>query len=136
MKNIDNNSNNKITAQRLRDAMHNAQITSAELAAKSGLSKASISQYRNGVYAPSNLSAKAMGDVLGVNPLWLMGFSEEYLDAPHIIPARVAQYALLFEKQDVISEINDVAKNCSVEDLRMVLNMMKRFSTTEDPKNE
>lgn len=135
MKNIDNNTNNKITAQRLRDAMHDANVTSAELAAKSGISKASISQYRNGIYAPSNLSAKAIGDVLGVNPLWLMGFSEEYLPKSDLIPQRVIMYAKNIEKNLVINEIVEESKKCSVEDLRIILSMIERFQK-EDPKNE
>ena len=47
--------------------MHEAQITSAELASRSGVSKASISQYRNGTYVPSNSSAEKMANVLGVD---------------------------------------------------------------------
>lgn len=63
-----------ITAQRLKEAMHDANITAQELADLAGLNKASVSQYRSGTHAPSNISSGKMAKVLGVNPVWLMGF--------------------------------------------------------------
>lgn len=65
---------NQETARRLQDALDRKGMTAAELAKKSGVSKASISQYLNGSHAPSNISSAKMADVLGVNALWLMGF--------------------------------------------------------------
>lgn len=62
------------TARRLQLALSNAAITSSELAEKSGVSKSSISQYCHAIQSPSNLSAPKMARVLGVDPLWLMGF--------------------------------------------------------------
>lgn len=67
MKNIE-------TARRLQDALDRKGLTATELAKKSGVSKASISQYINGSHAPSNISSAKMAEVLGVNALWLMGF--------------------------------------------------------------
>lgn len=65
---------NEETAKRLQDAMNKKGITQRELSEKSGVSEASISQYTNGSHAPGNISAKKIGEVLGVDPLWLMGF--------------------------------------------------------------
>lgn len=65
---------NEITAKRLSLALSNSNIKPQELADKSGVSKASISQYVNGSHAPSNISSGKMATVLKVNPLWLMGF--------------------------------------------------------------
>ena len=45
-----------------------------ELADKSGVSKNSISQYLSQRSIPSNISAGKMATVLGVNPMWLMGY--------------------------------------------------------------
>lgn len=63
-----------VTAQRLREALNNKNMKAQELADKTGINKASISQYINGSHAPSNISAGKMADVLNVSPLWLMGF--------------------------------------------------------------
>lgn len=63
-----------ITAKRLREALNDNNMKAQELADKTGINKASISQYINGSHAPSNLSAGKMAEVLNVSPLWLMGF--------------------------------------------------------------
>ncbi len=68
---------NKITAKRLQLALSNANINQQELAERSGVSKASISQYMNGSHAPSNISSGKIGKVLNVEPMWLMGFDVE-----------------------------------------------------------
>lgn len=65
------------TARRLKEAMNDINITQQELAKRSGVSKSSICQYVNGSHSPSNISAGKMGKVLGVNPVWLMGFDAE-----------------------------------------------------------
>lgn len=62
------------TAKRLRYAIDRAEIRAQDLANRSGIGKSSISQYLSGSHAPSNRSAGAMARVLGVNPVWLMGF--------------------------------------------------------------
>ena len=62
------------TANRINEALAESGLTAQELANRTGLNKASISQYRNGTHKPSNKTATLIGDVLDVNPLWLMGF--------------------------------------------------------------
>lgn len=64
----------ELTAKRLKQALNNRNMIPQELAEQSKVNKASISQYINGSHAPSNISSGKMGPVLGVNPLWLMGF--------------------------------------------------------------
>lgn len=68
---------NELTAKRLQIALSNKEMKPQELADKSGVSKASISQYVNGSHAPGNISAKKMGKILNVEPMWLMGFDVE-----------------------------------------------------------
>ena len=62
------------TARRLNEAMNDKHLRAVDLAAKSGVSKSSLSHYMNGTHTPSNVAAVALGDVLGVSPVWLMGF--------------------------------------------------------------
>lgn len=71
------------TATRLRLAMEAKNMKAQELADKAGIHKSSISQYVNGSHTPSNIKAGKMGEVLGVNPLWLMGF-----DVPMTVPQK------------------------------------------------
>ena len=65
---------NELTAKRLRLALSNKNMKPQELSDKSGVNKASVSQYVNGSHKPSNISAGKMADILDVDPLWLMGF--------------------------------------------------------------
>lgn len=68
---------NEKTAKRLQIALSNANMSQQELVEKSGVGKSSISHYINGSHAPSNISAGKIAKVLGVEPLWLMGFNVE-----------------------------------------------------------
>lgn len=65
---------NELTAKRIKLALSNKNMKPQELADKSGINKASVSQYVNGSHKPSNISAGKMGEILDVEPLWLMGF--------------------------------------------------------------
>lgn len=128
---FNNENDNKISAQRLRDAMHEAQITSAELASRSGVSKASISQYRNGTYVPSNSSAEKMANVLGVSPLWLMGFPEEYLTIDYAHDRSNPEYMLSYAEKvrDVaMQKLISVAKNSDPKDILLVTDMLKKLN--------
>ena len=71
---------NFLTAKRLSTALLKANMRPQELANASGVSKASISQYLSGSHAPSNISSGKMAKVLGVNPLWLMGFDTPMIE--------------------------------------------------------
>lgn len=62
------------TARRLRSALAKSGLSQQELSDKSGVSKASISQYINGTHIPGNKKAGMIAEVLGCSPLWLMGF--------------------------------------------------------------
>jgi len=64
-------------AKRLTFAMNEKNIKAVDLAEKSGVSKASISQYTNGTHCPSNKKAQQLADVLRVNPLWLMDLDDD-----------------------------------------------------------
>lgn len=64
----------KKTAERLVRVLEMYNIKAQELADKSGVSKSSISQYINGIHAPSNISAGKMAEVFDISPVWLMGF--------------------------------------------------------------
>ena len=71
---------NKTTSERLIMALDRLNMKAQELSDRSGVNKASISQYVNGTHAPSNISAGKMASVLGVSPVWLMGFDVPMFD--------------------------------------------------------
>lgn len=76
----------ELTAKRLQLAINNANMPAQELANRSGVAKASISQYVNGSHKPSNISSGKMAPILDVNPLWLMGFDVPMKTTPTATP--------------------------------------------------
>ena len=62
------------SAQRINEALIDCGLKAQDLADRTGIPKASISHYINGYYCPTATKARKMGEVLGVNPIWLMGF--------------------------------------------------------------
>ena len=60
--------------QRFEYIMNLRNMKPVDLVNKTGINKASISQYCNGNHCPSNTTASLLGKALRVNPLWLMGF--------------------------------------------------------------
>lgn len=93
------------TSKRLRHALDINGMKQQELADKSGVSKTSISQYLNEWAAPSNISSGKMAKVLGVDPMWLMGFdvpmkkdnSDSDTKFDNTFPINVHKYPLLGE---------------------------------------
>ncbi len=63
--------------ERLNYALNLRDMKPVDLANKTGLSKARISQYMNGIYTPKSKGTLAIALALNVNETWLMG-----LDAP------------------------------------------------------
>ena len=58
---------------RLQKAMSLREMRAADLARDTGLSKARISQYTNGIYEPKQKALCQIAKALHVNELWLMG---------------------------------------------------------------
>ena len=110
----------KETARRLSEALADRNMLPSELASKSGVSKASISQYVNGSHIPSNLSSTKMAEVLKVNPLWLMGF-----DMPK------TGYSYDNKGDDSVSELLDVALGLDDEAMQQLIKYAKYLSQEE-----
>lgn len=59
---------------RLEQALSYADMKPADLARKTGISEATISQYRSGYSKPKNDRLAIIAEALGVRPEWLIGF--------------------------------------------------------------
>lgn len=94
---------NELTSKRIQIALSNANMKPQELADKSGVGKASISQYVNGSHVPGNISAKKLGKVLRVSPLWLMGFDVDMTETP-TEKKQTVEYNHIIEKYRFIAE--------------------------------
>lgn len=78
-----------IAAERLQKALDDLAMRPVDLAELTGVAASSISQYLSGRCAPGNRSAKKIGAVLNVSPLWLMELSDEK-NAPVSAPTEIS----------------------------------------------
>lgn len=113
---------NELTALRLKQALSECNLIPQELADKSGVSKASISQYLSGSHAPSNISSGKMGKVLKVEPMWLMGF-----DVPMRKELSVHSATKDFEILQKLSLLND-------RDKQIILNLIDSMISQKEEK--
>lgn len=67
---------------RLQTALTLRQMRAADLARETGLSKARISQYTNGIYEPKQKALCLIAKALRVNELWLMGADDTMEPSP------------------------------------------------------
>lgn len=130
------------TAYRLKTALDRLNMRAQELSDRSGVAKASISQYINGTHKPSNVSAGKMAAVLDVDPLWLMGFDVPMTStsSTHESPTQDQGWYLdpeVAEKAQEIYEdpetriLLDAKRDLSMEDLEAVLNIVKALKAKE-----
>ncbi len=64
---------NDLFRSRLDQALQIRGMKPSDLASKTGLSSATISQYRSGYSSPRSKKLQLLADVLNVDPVWLMG---------------------------------------------------------------
>ena len=122
-----------VTANRLKQAMNKINISAQELADKSGVSKASISQYVNGSHKPSNISAPKLAKVLMVNAMWLMGFDiddENKQPSYYMDPETAKKAQEIFENKE-LSLLFDAARDASPEDIQTVHTMLLALKKKE-----
>ena len=97
-----------IFKDRLTEAMQARGIRASELARRTGLSKARISQYVNGKFVPKSDAVLLLAEALRVSELWLLGKTadmdmaptppEENLPCPeNISPLRLRRFPVLGE---------------------------------------
>lgn len=138
----------EITAKRLKQALNNKNMIPQELAERSQVSKASISQYINGSHAPSNISSGKMAPVLDVNPLWLMGFDvpmtptvpsdktasaqEDSNDLPYYINDDAREMAQFMFENPEYKVLFDASRKISKEDIETVKAIMDRFKRPDN----
>lgn len=131
------------TAKRLALALSRSGLNQQQLADKSGVSKHSISQYINGHHAPSNINAAKIGEILNVNPMWLMGYDveantlinsetrddSEFLRGYYVNPETSQIAQKIFDNPD-LRILFDAARDAKPENLQLAAEMLRRFKET------
>lgn len=118
-----------VIKERFNKAIADAGLTNQELVDRTGLSKSSISLYRNGKAAPNSLSAEKLARVLSVSPAWLMGFDVPMKDEDSFyINHKAEEYARFLYEKPEYKTLFDASMKVSKKDLEIVAEMLKRFS--------
>lgn len=119
---------------RLIQAMELRQIKAAELAKRTGLSKAQISQYTNGIYEAKQAALYKLAVALDVSEAWLMGY-----DVPmeRLISQKNAEQTTLIELMQLhfgsdavelvsaFSQLNDQDKEKALDTISDLLQIPK-----------
>lgn len=127
-----------ISAKRLKQAMEAKGMKAVELSARAGVLRSSLSQYMNGSHNMSNKAAGAISEVLGVDPLWLMGFDvpmikedvEKSQQEQYYIDPETARVAQAIFDDSALHALFDAAQNSRPEDLQMAADLLKRLKGT------
>ena len=106
-----------IFKERLTEALQARHMRAAELARRTGLSKARISQYVNGKFVPKPEALLDIAKVLGVSELWLLGKTDDMTPAPSLaIPCPESLSPLRLRRYPVLGEIACGRPILAVED--------------------
>ena len=110
-----------IFKDRLTEAMQLRGIRASELALRTGLSKARISQYVNGKFVPKSDAILLLAETLGVSELWLLGRTADMNPAPSVnteetIPCPENLSPLRLRRFPILGEIACGLPTLAVED--------------------
>ena len=111
-----------ITATRLCTAMRRKGISKAELARRTGLSKASITQYTKGDVKPKQDRIYILSEALNISPSWLMGITDNEIN----FSSRVFSMVDKIDDKDTINIINKLFRLNKTE-LKMVESIIDTY---------
>lgn len=128
---------------RLLEAMNKNDIKASELSKRTGLSKAQISQYVNGVYEAKQAALYKLAVALNVSEPWLMGH-----DVPmgRLLQSKVKEQASMIEQVklyfgaetaeavNLFAQLNENGKRKAIENLQD-LTAIEKYTTAEKVYN-
>ena len=126
---------------RLLQAMQIRNTKAADLAKRTGLSKAQISQYTNGIYEAKQTALYKLAVALDVSEAWLMGYDVEM---GRLISQKGAEQANIFELMQLhfgsdtvelisaFAQLNDKGKKKALE----TINDLTEISKYTEQKGE
>ena len=98
-----------VISQRLTEALEKRQMRKADLAKKSGISKAAISSYVQGAYEPKGNTIDKLAEVLRVSPQWLQGKDVPMSPTAPAITDEMLKFALFEGSEGITDEmLNEV----------------------------
>lgn len=108
------NESEKIMAQRLNEAMQARKVSAAELSRRTGIDQGAISRYRKGECAPKSHRVFDIARALGVNPTWLLGFSEDMVFQ-------------MSELDAARNELENLVTDMSLEEIKKTITFIRNY---------
>lgn len=123
-------SRQEVCAERILQRLNACGLSQAQLALKSGLSRGSVSHYIAGRNTPNNVSAAKLAKVLGVDPVWLLGYDVpcKTVLAPKELDSETAQKALELYQDPSAKILLDAKRVLSEEDLQAVVTLINSLA--------
>lgn len=124
--------------ERFNEALSIRNIKPIELSERTGLSESTISQYRSGYAKPKDEKLVLLSNVLGVNPVWLMGLNVPMEETEKEQPEISFDYDT--EKIAEAMDLYNVYKNASpevkqaIDALLKVAQSVPKVPQLENPK--
>lgn len=117
----------KISTERIKELIESQCGGSQQnFADRTGLNKASVSQYVHGKSAPNNITAAAIAEQFHVNPAWVMGFDAPKYGGSGSIEDNQRRDYLFTKYGALMSDLDGMSE----DDLKEVENFIK-FKTSQ-----
>ena len=113
---------------RLNKAMALRNMKAIDLSEKTGISKARISQYVNGIYTPKSKSTYIIAQALNVSETWLMGIDvpmEQQKSEIENAPSDTTKSALI---KEIIEKLSKLSPNNQKIVIDLIDTMLKNQS--------
>ena len=104
----------KLFGKRLLEAMELRKKNAATLSRETGIDESALSRYKKGEVAPNRTNTFLLARALGVNPSWLLGFSNDMLFS-------------LPEKDRVRNELENLLEDMDQEQLEKTLKFVREY---------
>lgn len=126
---------------RLVLAMKQNNIKAADLSKRTGLSKAQISQYVNGVYEAKQVALYKLAVALNVSEAWLMG---QDVEMGRLLVSKTHEQSTMFEQiqlyfgteaselMKLFVQLNDKGKQKAIENLEDLSSIQKYIEKESD----
>ena len=107
----------ELFSSRLKQALHNRNITQQQLSEKTGIPKSAISQYVSGKFEPKQDRLELMANALEVSEEWLRGFD---------VPMTISNNSFLDEQfSKILSTLSDEDKEWLLDVIKSVIDRRK-----------
>ena len=121
----------KTYGERIQYALEVRNMQPIDLSKQSGIGKGSISAYMSNTYKPKQDAIYLMSKVLKVNPIWLMGLTEEMELTPYNEVSNWLGDILKTNDQDVIRVVSKLSK-LDKKELLMIEAILDSYQNKKD----